>query len=89
MSQQDIDALAMIRSSLVSERRAAARASDAAAVMRIQRDLAFVDAAILDEQALGQHEKDELAITRAMKRTPDASNVEEISLLDDPIRVSD
>lgn len=89
MSQQDIDALAMIRSSLVSERRAAARASDAAAVIRIQRELAFVDAAILDEQALGQHEKDELAITRAMKRTPDASNVEEISLLDDPIRVSD
>jgi hypothetical protein len=89
MSQHDIDALNAIRAALVSERRAAALASDAEAVIRIQRDLGLVDSAILDEQALGQHEKDELAITRAMKRVPDASNVEEISLLDDPIRVSD
>ena len=89
MGQQDIDALATIRSELVSERRTAARASDAASVIRIQHDLALVDAAILDEQALGQHEKDELAMTRAMKRVPDAGNVDEISLLDDPIRMSD
>lgn len=89
MGQPDIDALATIRSELVSERRTAARASDAASVIRIQHDLALVDAAILDEQALGQHEKDELAMTRAMKRVPDAGNVDEISLLDDPIRMSD
>ena len=89
MGQPDIDALATIRSELVSDRRTAARASDAAAVIRIQHDLALVDAAILDEQALGQHEKDELAMTRAMKRVPDAGNVDEISLLDDPIRMSD
>lgn len=89
MGQPDIDALATIRSELVSDRRTAARASDAASVIRIQHDLALVDAAILDEQALGQHEKDELAMTRAMKRVPDAGNVDEISLLDDPIRMSD
>jgi hypothetical protein len=89
MSQKDIDALESIRASLVSERRAAAEAADATTVIRIQHDLALVDAAILDEQALGQHEKDELAITRAMKRVPDAGNVDEISLLDDPIRMSD
>jgi hypothetical protein len=89
MSQQDIDALASIRTALVAERRAAAGAGDAQTVIRIQRDIALVDHAILDEQALGQHEKDELAITRAMKQEPDAHNVEEISLIDDPIRVSD
>jgi hypothetical protein len=89
MSQQDIDALTSIRSALVAERRAAAAAGDGQTVIRIQRDIALVDDAISDEQALGQHEKDELAITRAMKREPDASNVEEISLIDDPIRVSD
>jgi len=89
MSQKDIDALSSIRAMLVTERRAAATAADAATVIRIQQDIGLVDAAISDEQALGQHEKDELAITRAMKRVPDGHNVEEISLIDDPIRVSD
>ncbi|MGN6490178.1 MAG: hypothetical protein ACTHLT_20460 [Devosia sp.] len=89
MSQHDINALTSIRTALVTERRAAAGSGDAQAVIRIQRDLGLVDQAIADEQALGQHEKDELAITRAMKQEPDARNVEEISLIDDPIRVSD
>ncbi len=89
MGQKEIDALAKIRAMLVKERRAAAAAADSAAVIRIQQDLPLVDAAIRDEQALGQHEKDELATTRAIKRAPDGSNVKEISLLDDPIRVSD
>jgi hypothetical protein len=89
MSQNDIDALASIRHGLVTERRTAAAAGDAPTVIRIQRDITLIDAAISVEQALGQHEKDELAITRAMKREPDASNLEEISLIDDPIRISD
>ncbi len=89
MSQQDIDALTSIRSTLVAERRSAAGSGDSQTVIRIQHDIALVDAAISDEQALGQHEKDELAITRAMKREPDGHNVEEISLIDDPIRISD
>lgn len=88
MGQRDIDALGSIRAGMVAERRAAAVAGDAGAVTRIQHDLALVDAAISDEQALGQQEKDELAIGRAMRRTPHGG-VEEISLLDDPIRVSD
>ena len=88
MSQKDIDALGAIRARLVSDRRAAAAVGDAPAVIRIQQDIGFVDAAISDEQALSQHEKDELAIIRAMKRVPDGRNVEEISLIDDPIRVS-
>ena len=89
MSQKDIDALNEIRSRLVADRRAAASSGDAQAVIDIQRDIGLVDAAITDEQALSQHEKDELAMTRAMKRVPDGRNVEEISLIDDPIRVSD
>jgi len=89
MSMQDIAALNHIRATLVSNRRSAATAGDSETVIRIQRDLALVDAAISDEQALGQHEKDELAMTRAMKRVPDGSKIDEISLLADPIRVSD
>jgi hypothetical protein len=89
MSQKDIDALTDIRTALVADRRSAAAKGDAATVIRIQHDIGEVDSAILDEQALGQHEKDELAITRAMKRVPDGHNVEEISLIADPIRISD
>jgi len=89
MSQKDIDALNDIRVTLVADRRAAALSGDTQTVIRIQGELALVDAAISDEQALGQHEKDELAITRAMKRVPDGRNVEDISLIDDPIRVAD
>ena len=89
MSQKDTDALVVMRAALVSERRAAANASDAKTVIRIQHEIALIDAAISDEQALGQQEKDDFATTRAMRRTPDARNVTEISLLDDPIRVAD
>jgi len=89
MSQNDIDALRSIRASLVTERRTAAAAADAQTVIRIQRDIAMIDAASSDEQALGQHEKAEQAITRAMRRVPDPRNVEEVSLLNDTIRVSD
>ena len=89
MSQKDIDALNDIRATLVSDRRAAAISGDAATVIRIQGELALVDNAIADDQALGQHEKDELAIRRAMNRVPDASKIQEISLIADPIRVSD
>jgi hypothetical protein len=89
MAQQDIAALETIRADLVAERRQAASNRDASGVIEAQNKLALIDLAISDEQALGQHEKDELAISRAMKRVPDADNVEEISLLDNPIRVSD
>jgi hypothetical protein len=89
MSQKDIDALSELRTTLVSDRRMAAAEGDADAVVGLQTKIDVVDAAIADEQALGQHEKDEVAITRAMKAVPDGSNVEEISLLADPIRVSD
>lgn len=89
MSQKDIDALSSIRATLVSQRRAGANAGDPETVVRIQRDIALVDAALLDEQALGQQEKDGEAYTRAMKRVPDGRNVAEISLMTDPIRVSD
>lgn len=89
MSQKDTDALVAIRAMLVSERRAAASAGDPQTVIRIQRDVALVDAAILDEQALGQQEKDEFATTRSMRRSPEAKKLEEVSLLDDPIRLSE
>jgi hypothetical protein len=89
MSQKDIAALENIRVELVTRRRDAALGGDADSVIHAQQKLALLDAAILDEQALGQHEKDELAMTRAMKREPDPTNVPEISLLDNPIRVSD
>lgn len=89
MSQKDTDALVTLRAALVSERRAAASAGDAKTVIRIQHEVALIDAAISDEQALGQQEKDDFATTRALRRAPDASNIKEISLMDDPIRVAD
>jgi len=89
MTHKDIAALENIRASLVTRRRDAAQAGDAESVIHAQQKLDLVDAAIADEQALGQKEKDELAIARAMKRDPDPDNVDEISLIDNPIRVSD
>ena len=89
MSHKDISALQHIRSDLVTRRRDAALAGDAEAVIHAQQKVALIDAAISDEQALGQHEKDELAISRAIKREPDTSKVDEISLIDHPIRISD
>ena len=89
MSQKDVDALGSIRATLVAERRSAAESGDADTVIRVQRDIGLIDAALLDEQALGQHEKDEIAHTRAMRRVPDGSKIPEISLVADPIRVSD
>jgi len=89
MSQKDLAALHNIRSELVTRRRDSALAGDPEAVIHNQQKVALIDAAIADEQALGQQEKDEQAIARAMKREPDAGNVTEISLIDDPIRVSD
>jgi hypothetical protein len=89
MSHKDISALHNIRTELVNRRRDAALAGDAEGVIHAQQKVALIDAAISDEQALGQQEKDELAISRAMKREPDGGNVEEVSLIDSPIRVSD
>lgn len=89
MSQKDIDALVSLRAILVSERRAGAASADAEAVLRIQHQLVQIDAALSDEQALGQREKDELALNRAINRTPDGSNIGAISLVDAPIRVAE
>jgi hypothetical protein len=89
MAQKDIAALESVRTRLVTQRREAAAAGEIDMVIHTQQKLSLIDAAISDEQALGQHEKDELAIARAIKHEPDPNNVEEISLLDNPIRVSD
>jgi hypothetical protein len=66
MTHKDISALHNIRTKLVTQRRDAAQAGDAESVIHTQQKVALIDAAIADEQALGQHEKDELAIARAM-----------------------
>jgi hypothetical protein len=89
VSQKDTDALVTLRAALVSERRAAASAGDAKTVIRIQHEVALIDAAISDEQALGQQEKDDFATTRALRRAPDTTKIKEVSLMDDPIRVAE
>ena len=64
MTQGNIRALHAVRDTLVDERRRAAKAGDATAVVAAQQQIEVLDAAIADERALGQAEKDEEGVQR-------------------------
>lgn len=74
MTMGNIGALRTLRDTLVDQRRAAARAGDAEAVIAAQQHIVIIDAAIADERALGQAEKDEEAMGRAIKRSTSSAD---------------
>ena len=89
MTQGNIEALRRLRDNLVEQRRAAARGGDAEAVIQAQQHIVIIDAAIADERALGQAEKDEEAMGRAIKRGNPAGDIGEVSILSDAIKIAD
>lgn len=89
MTQGNIEALRRLRDNLVEQRRAAARGGDAEAVIEAQQNIVIIDAAIADERALGQAEKDEEAMGRAIKRGNPAGDIGEVSILSDAIKIAD
>lgn len=88
MTQGNIRALHAVRDTLVDERRRAAKAGDAAAVVAAQQQIEVLDAAIADERALGQAEKDEEAMGRAIRKGNDG-DTGEVSILTDAIKLAD
>lgn len=89
MTQGNIGALRTLRDTLVEQRRAAAKSGDAQAVIVAQQHIVIIDAAIADERALGQAEKDEEAMGRAIKRGNSNADIGEVSIIADPIKRAD
>lgn len=89
MTLGNIQALRNLRDALVERRRAAAKDGDAQAVIEAQQHIVIIDAAIADERALGQAEKDEEAMGRAIKRGNPAGDIGEVSIISDAIKVAD
>ena len=90
MTEGNIRALRALRDEIVERRRQAATSGDAAAVIDAQRQVVLIDEAIADERALGQAQKDEEAMGRAMRHTPDASkNIGDVSIISDAIKLAE
>jgi hypothetical protein len=88
MTQGNIRALRTVRDNLVEARRLAAANADADGVVAAQLKIATLDAAIADERALGQAEKDEEAMGRAIKKG-NQGNIGDVSILSDAIKLAD
>lgn len=88
MTEGNISALRTVRDQLVDARRAAAKSGDADAVVSAQQKIAILDDAIADERALGQAEKDEEAMGRAIKKG-NQGDIGDVSILSDAIKVAE
>ena len=89
MTEGNIQALRVLREQIVQKRREAAVGGDAEAVIAAQKQVVLIDEAIADERALGQAEKDEQAMGRAMRVEPDPkADIGEISLISDAIKIA-
>ncbi len=88
MTQGNIQALQEVRSTLVESRRRAAKAGNADDVVAAQRQIDVLDAALADERALGQAEKDEEAMGRAIRKGNDG-DIGDVSILSDAIKIAD
>ena len=88
MTQGNIRALRTVRDNLVEARRQAAHNADADGVVAAQQKIAILDAAIADERALGQAEKDEEAMGRAIKKS-NPGTIGDVSIVSDAIKLAD
>jgi hypothetical protein len=87
MTEGNIKALRELRDGIVEKRRGAAAVGDAAAVIEAQKQIVLIDEAIADERALGQAQKDEEAMGRAMRQDVN-KDVGEVSIISDAIKVA-
>lgn len=86
MTEGNIRALRQLREGIVARRRQAALAGDAESVIDAQKQVVLIDEAIADERALGQAQKDEEAMGRAMRQDGN-KDIGEVSILSDPINI--
>jgi hypothetical protein len=87
MTEGNIHALRELREGIVARRRRAAQTGDAEAVIEAQKQIVLIDDAIADERALGQAQKHEEAMGRAM-RQDDKRDIGEVSILSDAIKIA-
>lgn len=87
MTEGNIRALRQLREGIVERRRHAAQAADAETVIAAQKQIVLIDDAIADERALGQAQKDEEAMGRAM-RQDDNTDIGEVSIISDAIKIA-
>ena len=87
MTEGNIKALRELRDGIVEKRRGAAAVGDAAAVIEAQKQIVLIDEAIADERALGQAQKDEEAMGRAMRQDVN-KDIGEVSILSDAIKLA-
>ena len=87
MTEGNIWALRQLREGIVERRRQAAQAGDAETVIAAQKQIVLIDDAIADERALGQAQKDEEAMGRAM-RQDDNTDIGEVSIISDAIKIA-
>jgi hypothetical protein len=87
MTEGNIKALRELRDGIVEKRRGAAAVGDAAAVIEAQKQIVLIDEAIADERALGQAQKDEEAMGRAMRQDVN-KDIGEVSIISDAIKVA-
>ena len=87
MTEGNIKALRQLREGIVDRRRQAAQSGDAGTVIEAQKQIVLIDDAIADERALGQAQKDEEAMGRAM-RQDDNRDIGDVSILTDSIKIA-
>jgi hypothetical protein len=88
MTEGNIRALRALRDEIVEKRRLAASNGDADGVIAAQRQVVLIDEAIADERALGQAQKDEEAMGRAMRRDG-GKDIGEVSIISDAIKLAE
>lgn len=89
MTEGNIKTLRELRDQIVLKRREAALNGDAEGVIAAQRQVVLIDEAIADERALGQAEKDEQAMGRAMRVEPDPNaDIGDVSIISDAIKIA-
>ena len=87
MTEGNIKALRELREGIVDKRRQAAHAGNADAVIEAQKQIVLIDDAIADERALGQTQKDEEAMGRAMRQEV-PKDIGEVSIIADAIKLA-
>ncbi len=87
MTEGNIRALRELREGIVERRRQAAQSGDADTVIAAQKQIVLIDEAIADERALGQAQKDEEAMGRAMRQDTN-HDIGDVSIISDAIKIA-